>query len=1052
MDPVTAFGLLVNVATFIDLGVKAIGIYRDGVGPNHTRLVESADEMEGLCQQLQSTKIMSQATASGSIEADLQDCAKRCIEKATALRKRLDLPTKLASKRQRALESVRVQFSRKIPQLERDLQGLRVELDTKLLVSIRYVACDVRNSWSLKRSDGCRETINVNELKQTDHFKSLDASIQNALVRFCDSQSTALDLVLDRSTRKIFDRINEVQKIYIENGARKDLERRKSKILESLIHGNPFTRENHILGKHDGTFEWIFDEGPETGSTFLSWLRSPADGGIFWIQGKPGSGKSTLMKFLCTSTDRIEQCLHKFATAKTPVFLVLLLARRRGKAAKYRERLSLLRQKKTQGNWDVVELRSLVVLAADTLLIDHTVYVFVDGLDECQAEDLLKVLNMIKQFSNRGVKICVSSRPESRIVNRLEPDAADIIKVDFYTRNDIANFVDDEFDGVNLSVVALSQEDLKDLADRIIENADGVFLWATLVAKDVCKGIENGDDVDQLYRRVNQTPGDLDALYKNMLSRLGPDENLYIAEATCYFSLVSQYESKYLQGDMPLVYCLSAYQKFRESGQGNKEPKLDLLLPRVESRICVVCAGMLVCGQRLEDYVASDPTLRDRTVRFIHRTARDFFLDCDNQVMRSGSLSLYEYFHTVASGVSMACGTHGIPPRVANDYCVFVIRDLAWSRLKPADKVKLLLSLNASMQEISRTKHWLYRQLLDGRVAMDTLDLVSTALSSNFDLLDHFRESGASLSLRYKSYLLSLACNSAYCNYYDFPHTYQDLLSSGGDPNQTMFTSSSFPFRAKTSPWIQYLASRTYPDIRPGSPDIRSDVVQMFIEGGANLKEISLWHTSLPSVHGYMHLEFGIQSGFPPGGIDIVLLANTRYVAEGLLGRSLQTMFASELPAAYCKILGFISEAPITTPTDLSATDQASREEDMIDSVELSRLQHHKHLYLFSEDLLSAKDRTISTDASEVGAPETSLHGLLRDIQHSFPQTPVDGLDSILDVITEYRKHTSSVPFLTWALENGYFIKDTDPAALFPDYEKFRGEDGFIDLDALFAD
>jgi hypothetical protein len=691
MDPIAAFGLLVNVATLIDLSVKAIGIYRDGVGPNHTRLVESADEMEGLCQQLQSTKIMSQSTASGSIEADLQDCAKRCIEKATALRKRLDLPTKLASKRQRALESVKVQFSRKIPQLEQDLQDLRVELDTKLLVSIRYVACDVRNSWSLTRSDGCRETINVNELKQTDHFKSLDLSIQNALVRFCDSQSTALDLVLDRGTRKILDRINEVQKMYIENGARKDLKGRKSKILESLIHGNPFTRENHILSKHDGTFEWIFDEGSETGTTFLSWLRFPADGGIFWIQGKPGSGKSTLMKFLCTSTDRIEQCLYQFATAKAPVFFSFYFWLADGAKLQNTERGFLcsllcqfletnwtldlsylsdvrLRQKKTQGNWDMVELRSLVLLAADTLLTDHTVYAFVDGLDECQAEDLVKVLNMIKQLSNRGVKICVSSRPEPRIINRLEPDAADIIRVDLYTRNDIANFVNAEFDGVNLSVEALSQEDLNDLADRIIENADGVFLWATLVAKDVCKGIENGDDVDQLYHRIIQTPGDLHALYKNMLSRLGPDENLYLAEATCYFSLVSQYESKYLQGDMPLVYCLSAYQKFRDGRPGNKEPKLDLLLLRVESRICVVCAGMLVCRQNF-DSLASHPTLRG-TVRFIHRTARDFFLGSDNQVMRSGSLSLYEYFHTVASGVSMACGTHGMPPRVANAHCV----------------------------------------------------------------------------------------------------------------------------------------------------------------------------------------------------------------------------------------------------------------------------------------------------------------------------------------------------------------------------------------------
>jgi hypothetical protein len=55
MDPVTAFGLLVNVATLIDLSAKVLTAYKNGLGPDQARLVESADEMEDLCQQLQGT-------------------------------------------------------------------------------------------------------------------------------------------------------------------------------------------------------------------------------------------------------------------------------------------------------------------------------------------------------------------------------------------------------------------------------------------------------------------------------------------------------------------------------------------------------------------------------------------------------------------------------------------------------------------------------------------------------------------------------------------------------------------------------------------------------------------------------------------------------------------------------------------------------------------------------------------------------------------------------------------------------------------------------------
>jgi Skp family chaperone for outer membrane proteins len=139
MDPVTTFGLLVNVVTLIDLSAKVITTYKKGLGPDQSRLVESADEMEDLCQQLQNTKIINRPTASGSIEADLQDCAKRYVDKAIALRQKLDLPSQLASKRKRVWKSMTVQLSRKIPQLERDLHELREQLDTKLLVSIRYV-------------------------------------------------------------------------------------------------------------------------------------------------------------------------------------------------------------------------------------------------------------------------------------------------------------------------------------------------------------------------------------------------------------------------------------------------------------------------------------------------------------------------------------------------------------------------------------------------------------------------------------------------------------------------------------------------------------------------------------------------------------------------------------------------------------------------------------------------------------------------------------------------------------------------------------------------
>jgi hypothetical protein len=960
-------------------------------------------------------------------------------------------------------------------------------------------------------------------------------------VRFCDSQSTALDLVLDRNTRRILDHIDEIRKKQIETESQKDIEQRKSKILESLVHGNPFTRENDILNKHDGTFEWIFDEGPETGSTFLSWLRS--DGGIFWIQGKPGSGKSTLIKFLCTSTDRIDQSLQRPATAKAYVFYSFYFWLADGAKLQNTERGLLcsllcqfldtswtldssyltdarLRQKKTQGNWDFVELRSLVLLAADTLLTDCSVCVFVDALDECQPEDLARVLILIKQLSSRGVNVCVSSRPEQRIINKLEADATEILKVDLYTKNDITRFVQDEFEAVDLGVGTLSPQDLEHLADQIVGHADGVFLWATLMAKDVCKGIENGDDFCQLFDRTRQTSGDLDALYQNMLSRIGPDLGIYMAEAGSYFSLALHFESNHAlcfspHGDLPLFHCLPVYKTFQRIIPDDREHNLDLLLPRVEARINVVCAGMLVCGQPLADSgssidssfdSSSHPSWRDRRVRFIHRTAHDFFLESNSQFTQAGCLSLFELWRSATSGFLMACRFYGLSPRDASICCNRAIRDLAYSQLKPAEKVKLLECYDRTMQEIFQAKHWLYRQLSDRERWLDILDLLGMALYDAFDLelVDCFCGSRASLSPRYKTYLLLHACSRPCA----CPKAIQSLISSGADPNQAMFTSiflGSSDFRTKTSPWIKYMADRGH----LGWGKVDQDVIQALVENGADITEISLWHASLSSRTAHLDAEWGSRQTCPD--INLVLLANARYAAEALLGASLQSFSAKELPAAYCKVLGFLLQPPVATPTDVGAVGPSkssfeggldssvppsghpddnqsnlankeplfaigptlvadsspqvpvpdvrhstslpfSRPADGYHPIALSEWPHNVHLYPVSEELLSDIERVIPANASADAKPKSPLQRLLRDIQHSFRQTPVNDLGSILDEITEYQKQTSSVTFLSWALENGYFIKDTDPAALFPDYEKFRGENGYIDIDALFGE
>ncbi|KAI0415762.1 hypothetical protein F5X98DRAFT_365007 [Xylaria grammica] len=73
--------------------------------------------------------------------------------------------------------------------------------------------------------------------------------------------------------------------------------------LESLYFSKIQARQRKIESAHAKTFRWIFRSSVSDGSktlSFAQWLREGS--GTFWIQGKAGSGKSTLMKFICSHT------------------------------------------------------------------------------------------------------------------------------------------------------------------------------------------------------------------------------------------------------------------------------------------------------------------------------------------------------------------------------------------------------------------------------------------------------------------------------------------------------------------------------------------------------------------------------------------------------------------------------------------------------------------------------------------------------------------------------------------------------------------------------
>ncbi|KAI0126414.1 hypothetical protein BJ170DRAFT_733728 [Xylariales sp. AK1849] len=306
---------------------------------------------------------------------------------------------------------------------------------------------------------------------------------------------------------------------------------------------------------------------------FLHWLESGEH--VYWIGGKPGSGKSTLMKYIvCDDITR----------------------------------------------------------AGDS---SQPTCIFIDGLDEISSKDgsasLLRFLDEL--LAIHSVKFCVSSRPEAAFKRRLE--ACPMLRIQDLTSSDIRRYVKDT---LNLpSGATLRNEHWSEIIDLSVKKAEGVFLWAHVTLKSLQRGIENDDDVQDLYERLYALPNDLVALYKDMWNRQGEDYKLYSESAALYLKLVLAAQNTQVTTFSVFELMAAAEPHVLEAflyGNPVEPAPLHELYIKTFNRIEVYCAGLLetrgsykaqLCDLHEEPYKAFAPDVN--VVGFIHRTAQDFLTD-----------------------------------------------------------------------------------------------------------------------------------------------------------------------------------------------------------------------------------------------------------------------------------------------------------------------------------------------------------------------------------------------------------------------------------------
>ncbi|ETS85040.1 hypothetical protein PFICI_03065 [Pestalotiopsis fici W106-1] len=599
---------------------------------------------------------------------------------------------------------------RRLDRLEKSLKEHERVLDTHLTVRV----CKKADAIALRQKEGfdklgadiqhfasqyalghqkLRELVRTDlSLSQKESEKVMKAHVTEEITRSQVALLSHIDSKAEVTTGTITQNLHDLN---IQTKDNSSCER----LLQSLKYPAMDDRRNHLAEPREGTFKWVFSQhelsnddnsnGVKTTraayrdppwDNFGDWLKSDSD--MYWISGKPGSGKSTFMKFLISNplTREALRAWRPDVTILSHFFwkpgsmiqrnikglfaslLHQLLAPRQDILQAVLAGSRDLEQKDSNTDWSVKELQSFCLNTMRSY--GSYICMFIDGLDEICDEDgvgaLMEILNTIKLIPD--VKICVASRPEQRLKRYLSRFPQ--LKLHDLTHEDIQHYADQTLRQSwrlrqDLSSRVLDEEILPEL----LRKAKGVFLWVRLAVRGLVHGIENDDSGSDLVLRLQDLPIDLSQMYNDMWTRLNGNTNIHRESTAKLLNLLIAYRYLIASGyselrsstGIPVIDIMGALDLPMQSRLfvDEQRPTTETIIHscnQTRELMEVRCIGLVDIHQsdiRWHRKRVSAARLRlhaSLSVDFVHRTAYEFLTDTEegHRILSYDSSSSWE--------------------------------------------------------------------------------------------------------------------------------------------------------------------------------------------------------------------------------------------------------------------------------------------------------------------------------------------------------------------------------------------------------------------------
>lgn len=670
MDPLSAFGLAASIAQFITFATtlihKSIEIYGSGSTAETKSLEDTYETLSRFSHRLgvfgrthNNPELRDQALSLESLSNSCQNDCDKLLHVVSKLKAE-------GSARRRVLKTFRAAWAAcikddKIATLERRLGRSQATLT--------LCVCQMSKCVKIPESIFLPSILAQEECQTQSSLYSYYLHFQSDKVSDLKREAMELRLHQDKRLLKIQTTLDEFKLIIQEKEPENagsfsvaDIEALRRQIsaldtlnadvardhsfLDSLRFRRQPERHKSVPKAHRQTFSWILDPLNRhiEASKLRLWLQQ-TDTGIFWVSGKPGSGKSTLMKFVADH-EETRKFLSTWAQGRKLIVASHYFWWSGTVLQKSQEGLlrtllySILRQcpelirivcdekcargLKTSFNeserddtdsWTLEELQSAFSAIAHHPDLGVKFCFFIDGLDEYKGDhkDICDAFIGLVRASS-AIKICLSSRPWN-VFKQAFGNSPERIYIHDLTREDMRVFAQSRLsEHPQWNPMSLESPGVQGLVNEITERAQGVFLWVFIVTGLLREGLDNGDNLSDLRLRLETFPTDLKRFFRDILEKI---DSFYHTKVSAVLQIA-------LAAEEPLNVSLYA---FLEEEFENQDYAIEKQISVLSEK--AVAEQHRKMEQRLNGWSKGLVEVRNQEVHFLHRTVVDFLRTCE---------------------------------------------------------------------------------------------------------------------------------------------------------------------------------------------------------------------------------------------------------------------------------------------------------------------------------------------------------------------------------------------------------------------------------------